>query len=177
MNPLMQLKKATPLFVIMLVLACFALSPQAFAQSATPTFTPNQCCGCKHSKNVTISSTTPGGGIFVWMKNTQPPLDQVGFWITNPGTISVGYLGKKTLEAFHTSNTVTPNSLPTQDSGSGSSGIYKYSTNCLCGLGPKGVFLVSGGIVLAALVLIIILRRAATGRTLVRDADADAPKL
>ena len=41
MNPLIQLKKATPLFVIALVLACFTLSPQAFAEQVEPpTFTP-----------------------------------------------------------------------------------------------------------------------------------------
>ena len=34
MNPLIQLKKATPLFVIALVLACFTLSPQAFARTS-----------------------------------------------------------------------------------------------------------------------------------------------
>ena len=38
MNPLIQLKKATPLFVIALVLACFALSPQAFAQWPTDVY-------------------------------------------------------------------------------------------------------------------------------------------
>jgi hypothetical protein len=177
MKALIQLKKATPLFGITLVLACFALSPQAFAQAATPTFTPNQWCGCRHYKNVTISSTTSGGGIFVLMRNTQEPYDQVGFWITNPGTIPVGYLGKKTLQAFHTSNPPTSSSQPTQNSGLGYSGTYKYRYRCTlpCPTG-KSVFLVIGGIVLAA-VLIIILRRAATGRISVRDADADAPKL
>jgi len=67
MNPLIQLKKATPLLVIALVLACFALSPQAFAQTGfTPTFNPDQWCGCQRWKNVTISSGTSGATISVW---------------------------------------------------------------------------------------------------------------
>src|SRR6516162_3106943 len=55
MNPLIQLKKTTPLFVIALVLACFALivltfvscssTPQAIA-AGVPTFTPNSYSGC-----------------------------------------------------------------------------------------------------------------------------------
>src|SRR5215468_2278233 len=52
MNPLIQLKKATPLFVIALVLACFALSPQAFGQSTTPTFRLANWSGCQHWVNV-----------------------------------------------------------------------------------------------------------------------------
>ena len=55
MNPLIQLKKATPLFVITLVLACFALSPQAFAEVANrrlaPPVTPAVNVG-KMSKSV-----------------------------------------------------------------------------------------------------------------------------
>ena len=65
MNPLIQLKKATPLFVIALVLACFALSPQAFAVEP-PTFTPNQWSGCADSTNVLISTATNGATIHVW---------------------------------------------------------------------------------------------------------------
>jgi hypothetical protein len=56
MNPLMQLKKATPLFVIMLVLACFTLSPQAFAE---PTLVPSSYSGCTSSIWVKICCTTP----------------------------------------------------------------------------------------------------------------------
>jgi len=36
MNPLIQLKKSTPLFLIPLVLACFALSPRAQAVTPAP---------------------------------------------------------------------------------------------------------------------------------------------
>jgi hypothetical protein len=67
MNTLIQLKKAPPLFVIALVLACFALSPQAFAQTGfTPTFNPDQWCGCQRRTNVTISTGTSGATISVW---------------------------------------------------------------------------------------------------------------
>src|SRR5262249_53905569 len=54
MNPLIQLKKATPLFVIALVLACFALCPQAFAAlpptftRPPPTFSPLNWSGCQN---------------------------------------------------------------------------------------------------------------------------------
>ena len=59
MNPLIQLKKATPLFVIALVLACFTLSPQAFAEQVEPlTFTDvhNQNC---HRNELRIRTATP----------------------------------------------------------------------------------------------------------------------
>jgi hypothetical protein len=151
MNPLIQLKKATPLFVITLVLACFALSPQAFA-AATPTFTPNQWCGCKHYKNVTISSGTSGGGIFVKIDG------QVGGWISNPGIWPAGYLGKKTLQAAHTSNTPAPNHTPTIDSGWGQSGTYKYCWYC------SKVVLVIGGILLAAVLIWLFVKRSSASR-------------
>jgi hypothetical protein len=63
MNPLMQLKKATPLFVIMLVLACFALSPQAFAEP--PTLSPPGSSDCTNCTWVTISCTTCNAKIHV----------------------------------------------------------------------------------------------------------------
>ena len=121
MNPLIQLKKATPLFVIALVLACFALSPQAFAAPPptfthpAPTFTPAQWSGCQHWKWVTISSGPRGGWIFVKIGV------QVGGWISNPGTYQVGYLGTKTLCAFHSSNKSTPDSAW---------GYSTYTCNC-----------------------------------------------
>src|SRR4026207_2235781 len=96
MNPLIQLKKATPLFVIALVLACFALSPQAFA-TGEPTFTPNSYSGCNQSVNVTIRSVAPGGQIWV-----QGVGDPTGFWISNPQTIPVNFgTGSKRLKARH----------------------------------------------------------------------------
>ena len=55
-NPLIQLKKATPLFVIALVLACFALSPQAFAE---PTLVPPSYSGCTSAIWVKVCCTTP----------------------------------------------------------------------------------------------------------------------
>jgi hypothetical protein len=94
MNPLIQLKKATPLFVIALVLACFALSPQAFALSkvATPTFNPGSCS--QHSKNVTISTTTSGASIVVSFGG------QVGIMIPNGGMITLRNLGQVTIRAL-----------------------------------------------------------------------------
>jgi hypothetical protein len=65
MNPLIQLKKATPLFVIALVLACFTLSPQAFAGTVvTPTFTPYYSA-C-HRYELRVSTPTSGATISVW---------------------------------------------------------------------------------------------------------------
>ena len=93
MNPLIQLKKATPLFVIALVLACFALLPQAFAQTVTPPkFIPNSWSGCHDSTNVTISGT-PGATIKVW------GFGAVGKVIANNTAIPVGPLGSLTLWA------------------------------------------------------------------------------
>jgi hypothetical protein len=132
MNPPIQLKKATPLFGITLVLACFVLSPQAFAQ--TWTFTPNQWSGCQHAINVPISRSPSGGGIFVWIINAQPPYNaQSAQWITNPGTIRVGDLGRKKLTAYHTRNRPIPGTVPLVDSGPGYSGTYSYQ----CGPTPR----------------------------------------
>ena len=94
MNPVIQLKKATPLFVIALVLACFALSPQAFAGTVKPpTFIPNQWSGCHDSTNVRISTGTSGASIKVW------GFGAVGREIANNTTIPVGPLGSLTLWA------------------------------------------------------------------------------
>jgi hypothetical protein len=130
MNPLIQLKKATPLFVIPIVLACFALivltfvscsstpetiSPQAFA-AGEPTFTPNSYSGCNHSINVTIRSVTSGGLIWV-----QAVGDPVGVWISNGGNFTVNFgTGSKTLKAKHAS------AAHVFDSGWGYSGTYAY---------------------------------------------------
>ena len=133
MSPLIQLKKATPLFGIALLLACFALSPQAFAQ--TWTFNPNEWSGCQNSKNVTISRSPSGGGIFVWIRNAQFPYNfQTAMWITNPGTIPVGPLPpSKKLEVYHTRNRPIPGTVPVLDSGPGYSGTYSYQ----CGPKPR----------------------------------------
>ena len=57
MNPLIQLKKVTPLFVIALMLACFALSPQAFAQCS---LIPSGSCNLGRGTLVKVCCTTPG---------------------------------------------------------------------------------------------------------------------
>src|SRR5262249_10575642 len=65
MNPLIQLKKATPLFVIALVLVCFTLSPQAFAGTVqTPRFAP-VWTAC-HRWQIQVSTGTSGATISVW---------------------------------------------------------------------------------------------------------------
>ena len=56
MNPLIQLKKATPLFGITLVLAWFALSPQAFAE---PTLIPLSSSPCTSATLVKVCCRTP----------------------------------------------------------------------------------------------------------------------
>jgi hypothetical protein len=93
MNPLIQLKKATPLFVIALVLACFALSPQAFAGTvAEPKFFPDHWSGCHDWTNVRIYAA--GAAIIhVW------GFGAVGKAIANNTTIPVGPSGSYTLWA------------------------------------------------------------------------------
>ena len=67
MNPLIQLKKATPLFVIALVLACFTLSPQAFAGTvAHADVYPRLLLRLSPLRNVRISTPTSGATISVW---------------------------------------------------------------------------------------------------------------
>jgi len=96
MNPRIQLKKATLLFVIVLVLACFVLSPQAFGQSAVPTFSPANWYGCQHWKNVKISTTTSGADVGIHVVD-----GQVQFDITNnTPPIPVGRLGTLTIMAY-----------------------------------------------------------------------------
>jgi hypothetical protein len=90
MNPLIQLKKATPVFVIALVLACFVLSPQAFGQSNTPTFSPANWSGCQHSINVKVSTTLSGARIKVIV-------GQVQMDIANGTPVPVGRLGTLTV--------------------------------------------------------------------------------
>jgi hypothetical protein len=97
MNPLIQLKKATPLFVIALVLVCFVLSPQAFGQSAVPTFTPANWSGCQHWKNVKIATTTSGANVGIHVVGP----GQIQFDITNnTPPIPVGRLGTLTIMAY-----------------------------------------------------------------------------
>jgi hypothetical protein len=92
MNPLIQLKKVTPLFVIALVLACFTLSPQAFAaQVAKPTFAPYYSA-C-HRWELRISTTTTGAIIYVWGVGT------AGITIANNGTIPLTLVGPYTIWA------------------------------------------------------------------------------
>ena len=95
MNPLIQLKKTTPLFVIALVLACFALSPQALAAPvANPTFTPLNWSGCQHLENVTISTTTIGTNVRIQVRGNG---GWAGMEIANNTTIPVGRLGTLTI--------------------------------------------------------------------------------
>jgi hypothetical protein len=139
MNPLIQLKKATPLFVIALVLACFALivltfvscsstsetiSPQAIA-AGEPTFTPNSYSGCNQSVPVTFRSTTSGGHIFVQSSTDNGATwSSAGFWIPNGGSTTVPFgTGSKKLRARHAHGAHPPNIW---DSGWGYSGTYAY---------------------------------------------------
>ena len=120
------------------VLACFALSPHAFA-TGEPTFTPNSYSGCNQSVNVAIRSGTPGGRIFVKSKSHFLYWDNGGTWISNPQTIPVNFgKGSKALKAKHA------HGAHIFDSNWGFSGTYKYT----CGL--KIVLLVIGGILLVA---------------------------
>lgn len=118
------------------VLACFALSPQAFAVGE-PTFTPNSYLGCNKSVNVTVRSATSGGQIWV-----QDYVTSAGGWISNPGTTTVSFgTGSKRLKARHA------HGAHIFDSDWSSSGTYAYdSTNCVI----KLVLWVIGGAVLVA---------------------------
>jgi hypothetical protein len=154
MNPLIQLKKATPLFVIALVLACFALSPQALATPApTPRFTPDHYCGTSSSINVTFSAGPPGTGgrIFVKRYNTTDIFQPV----PNPTTRQVPFPSKIRLQAF-TQKTGMDNS------GFALSGFYQHSSVCLSG---KVVFWgVIGGILLVAAVIWLFRKRSSASR-------------
>jgi hypothetical protein len=157
MNPRIQLKKASPLFVIALVLACFALSPQALATPApTPTFNPYHFFGHKHWKMVTFSDPRPGGGICV-----QDAAGSVCAWIPNPTATPVGWLGTKKLKAAHTSNTPAPHHTPIIDSDWAFSGTYKY-----CGWCPPGkvFWVVIGGTLLAAVLIWLFVKRSSASR-------------
>jgi len=162
MNPLTQLKKATPLFVIALVLACFALSPQAFA-TGEPTISPNSYCCRRPQRSVPVhfSSTISGGKIKV---ECVPPCAG-SVLVANPTTTPVPCQGKA-LRAAHTSNNGA-----TLDSGWTYTGIYKYKCpGSLCALtSPVGIgVLAVVTIAVLIAVLIAILRRVATGRISVR---------
>ena len=103
MNPLIQLKKATPLFVIAFVVACFVLSPQAFGQSTTPTFSPANWSDCQHSIYVRISTTMSGTDVRI-----RVIIGQVGTVIANGEMIPVGPLGTLTVcaQAFRLNSTI-----------------------------------------------------------------------
>jgi hypothetical protein len=103
MNPLIQLKKATPLFVIAFVVACFVLSPQAFGQSTTPTFSPANWSGCQHSIYVRISTTMSGANVRI-----RVIIGQVGTVIANGEMIPVGPFGTLTVcaQAFRLNSTI-----------------------------------------------------------------------
>jgi hypothetical protein len=126
------------------VLACFALSPQAFAVGE-PTFTPNSYSGCNKSVNVTVRSGTLGGQIWV-----QDYDSSTGSWFSNPGNTTVNFgTGSKRLKARHA------HGAHIFDSDWGFSGTYAYNwSNC----GLKVVLWVTGGIVLVA-VLIWLFRK------------------
>ena len=137
------------------VLACFALSPQAFG-TGEPTFSPNSYSGCNHSVNVTFRSTTSGGLIFVQSSTDNGATwDPAGFWIANGGNTSVSFgTGSKKLKAKHGST------AHVFDSNWGFSGTYKY----LC-LGPKAkIVLVIGVILLVALLIWLFVKRSSASR-------------
>ena len=146
MNPLMQLKKATPLFVIILVLACFALSPQAFAV-APPTLSPPSSSNCTLYTNVTICCTDQNAKIHVWGTGMIAG-DLPGVPPAHCGTINVYHPGTTTLNAYcdvggtH-SGTVT--------------GIYRKSC-------PRLVVWVIGGILLAAVLIWLLVKRSSANR-------------
>jgi hypothetical protein len=145
MNPLIQRKKANPLFVITLVLACFALSPQAFAQVAKPTFSPPGYSGCKRWKYVKICSTTPGAKIYVWW-------GAAGGDMPNCGTINVGPMGTVFLHAFAYVDTYTNKS-------DNQNGTYRHSCSTV-----EVVLLVVGGILLAGVLIWLFRKRSSASR-------------
>ena len=168
MNPLIQLKQATPLFVIALVLACFALSPQALAAPApTPSFTPDHYCGRSSSINVTFSAGPPGTGgqIFVKWYNTNDIFQPV----PNPTTKQVPMpTTKKQLQAFTSKPGMT-------NSASVLSGFYKRSSFCLLGSLPDEVVIggLIGVILLVAGLIWLLRKRSSANRPLSARPESD----
>ena len=141
------------------VLACFALSPRAFA-TGEPTFTPNSYSGCNRSVNVTFRSTSSGGLIFVESSTDNGATwDPAGFWIANGGTTTVSFgTGSEKLRAKHGST------AHVFDSNWGFSGTYKY----LCpgpSPSPKAkIVLVIGVILLVALLIWLFVKKSSANR-------------
>ena len=104
MNPLIQLKKATPLFVIAFVVACFVLSAQAFGQSTTPRFSSANWSGCQHSIYVRISTTMSGANVRIRVTYNGSDYRV----IANNDLYPVGHLGPLTVcaQAFRLNSTI-----------------------------------------------------------------------
>ena len=119
------------------VLACFALSPQAFATQVEPVrFTPTTAPNCAHSVNVTLSSTTSGATILYYVGGG------AGQYGANPTTTPVGALGTKTIQAMAFKTGMT-NSYWT-------SATYTYH----CGMSPKAKIVLVIGLILLVAALI-----------------------
>jgi hypothetical protein len=130
------------------VLACFALSPQAFAQVGPVRFTPAAAPACSPSVRVTLSTTTSGATILYYLGGGTgkyvPP---------NPATITVGPLGTITIQAMAFKTGMT-NSAWT-------SATYTYH----CGLSPKTkIVLWVIGILLAAGLIWLFVKKSSASR-------------
>jgi len=135
------------------VLACLALSPQAFATQVAPvTFTPASAPACSTSVSVTLSSTTSGATILYYNGGSTgqyvPP---------NPATIRVpktGSLGTVTVQAMAFKTGMT-NSAWT-------SATYTYHCG---GISPKEkIVLVIGAILVAAGLIWLFVKKFSANR-------------
>ena len=135
------------------VFACFALSPQAFAQVGPVRFTPATAPNCSHSVSVTLSSTTSGATILYYLSGG------AGQNVPNPTTIRVpkapGSLGTATVQAMAWKTGMTNSGW--------TSATYTYHCS---GPSPKAkiVLLVIGLILLAAVLIWLFKKRSSANR-------------
>jgi hypothetical protein len=134
------------------VLACFALSPQAFATQVEPVrFAPATAPACSNSVSVTLSTTTNGATILYYLSG-----DTGKYIPPNPATIrvpKVGSLGTATIQAmaFKTGMTNSP----------WTSATYTYH----CPLSPKTkIVLWVIGILLAAVLIWLFVKKSSANR-------------
>jgi hypothetical protein len=127
------------------VLACFALSPQAFAV-APPTLSPPSSSNCTNYTNVTICCTDQNAKIHVWGTGMIAG-DLPGVPPAHCGTINVYHPGTTTLNAYC-------------DVGGTHSATVTGTYRKVC----TKLILVIGGILLAAVLIWLFVKKSSANR-------------